>query len=264
MAYFAAVLEAGAELAGDFEPDVSGVDGTVCRERAAAGRALLEPGEFRVDGRGFDLLFERLVALTKEHRGLFGEELDLPSLPEGGNGWSRELLSGLVGAEPDLSEALERAGGDPQLTAFLGAQALMPFLVANAWALRGLVEAASWNSGRCPVCGGAPVMARLEAEVGGRFLQCSLCLTEWSYKRLGCPACGIEDQERLRFFTDEKDETYRVDVCDACKAYLKTVDERKVDGEVCLPVDHLATIHLDLVAEREGYHRLGGGVPAGA
>ena len=98
-------------------------------------------------------------------------------------------------------------------------------------------------------------MGRLEKETGKRLLQCHLCRTEWAFKRLECPFCGNSNQEKLRFFCDQEDPAYRVEVCDLCKTYLKTVDAREVDKEVSLFVEDLATLHLDLVAEREGFRR---------
>jgi FdhE protein len=263
LAYYSALLEAGSELTSDFKPDFQALPGDACRQRAAEGRPLLEPGDVRLDAEMFDRLFERLVAITREHHSVFGEDLDFPCLPEDRDGWREELVAGLMRHGAVLENVSERAGGDAQLFAFLAQQALMPFMEANAWELRGLVDPSSWSHGRCPVCGGEALMARFEAEAGKRFLQCGLCLTEWTYKRVACVSCGSEDQDKLRFFTDEKDEAYRVDVCDGCKTYIKTADERKINGDVCLPVDHLSTIHLDLVAEQEGFHRLGGGVPPG-
>ena len=97
-------------------------------------------------------------------------------------------------------------------------------------------------------------MGMLEKETGKRFLQCHLCRTEWTFKRLECPFCGSDEQAKQRFFQDEDDSVYRVDVCDECKRYLKTVDGRKSETANSLFVENLATIHLDLIAEQEGFH----------
>jgi FdhE protein len=70
-----------------------------------------------------------------------------------------------------------------------------------------------------------------------------------------CPFCGNSDQEKMRFFSEEGDRVHRVEVCDVCKAYLKVVDLRETERAVVLFVENLATIHLDLVAKREGFQR---------
>ena len=48
----------------------------------------------------------------------------------------------------------------------------------------------------CPFCGEKPVAAvlRPEGDGGKRFLLCSLCFTEWEFRRLLCPNCGEEDK----------------------------------------------------------------------
>ena len=48
-----------------------------------------------------------------------------------------------------------------------------------------------------------------------------------------------------------------VETCEGCKGYIKTVDERKLpeDETVLSVVEEAATLHLDLLAEREGYIR---------
>jgi FdhE protein len=263
LAYYRSLVESGRDLTSDFKFDLNALDGEACRQRAAEGKALLGPDELQVDWASFDRLLARLVETSGDRRDVIGEEVELPRVPTEPNGWHRDLLGGLMHHGAVSAEVSERAGGDPRLLAFLAFQALVPFAAAGAWELRGLVDASSWARGRCPICGSDPVMARLEPEGGKRFLQCGLCLTEWAFKRVGCPACGNEDQEKLRFFSEEADESYRVEVCDNCKGYIKTVDERKVGGTVCLPVEDLVTVHLDMVAEEEGFHREGGGFPAG-
>jgi FdhE protein len=98
-------------------------------------------------------------------------------------------------------------------------------------------------------------MAKLEREEGRRILQCSLCSTEWAFRRLQCPFCRNDDHDTLRFFFVDEESPYRVDVCDICKRYIKTVDERKLEEEkkVMLTLENIATLFLDILAVEEGY-----------
>jgi FdhE protein len=114
----------------------------------------------------------------------------------------------------------------------------------------------AWKKGTCPLCGTPAGMARFEAEVGRRFLWCPLCSTEWVFKRLQCPSCGNENQKTLRYFYVENEETpYRVDVCDRCKHYVKTVDERKriKEEKTVFEIENMLTLYLDDCAKEEGY-----------
>lgn len=109
----------------------------------------------------------------------------------------------------------------------------------------------------CPVCGSAPVVAALKEEGQGakRVLQCALCATEWDYLRVVCPACDEKRFDALPVYTSEAVGHVRVDACDSCRVYLKTVDQTK-DGLAIPAVDDIATIALDLWAREAGYTRL--------
>jgi FdhE protein len=109
----------------------------------------------------------------------------------------------------------------------------------------------------CPFCGEKPVAAvlRPEGDGGKRFLLCSLCFTEWEFRRLLCPHCGEEDKDKLPVYTAEEFPHVRVEACDTCKVYLKAVDLTK-NGLAVPEVDELASVALDLWASDHGYTKL--------
>ncbi|PYX19838.1 MAG: hypothetical protein DMG82_24180 [Acidobacteria bacterium] len=109
----------------------------------------------------------------------------------------------------------------------------------------------------CPLCGGKPQVGALRPEGDGatRSLICSLCATEWEYRRIVCPACGEEDVHKLAIYTAKEFNHVRVEACDSCRSYLKTVDLTK-DGHAVPVVDELATIPLDLWAAEHSYQKL--------
>lgn len=115
-------------------------------------------------------------------------------------------------------------------------------------------EFLGWKEGHCPVCGGRPGMDELVGEEGKRYLSCSTCFFRWPYKRLKCPYCGNEDPAALTYF-EAGEEPTRVGVCRKCARYIKTRDSRKGRAEVPLEVEDLATLHLDLLAGKEGFER---------
>ncbi len=110
---------------------------------------------------------------------------------------------------------------------------------------------------KCPLCERDPQMAviRREGDGGKRMLLCSLCHTEWEFRRILCPACGEENHEKLPRYTADGIATVRVEACDTCKVYLKSVD-LTVDGHAVPLVDEVATAPLDLWAGEHGYHKL--------
>lgn len=115
-------------------------------------------------------------------------------------------------------------------------------------------DVAGWQESFCPICGSRAGMAELSGEEGRRMLSCSACSFSWPFKRLACAYCGCEDPEKLSYFTAGEGAT-RVDTCKACSHYIKTRDSRKAVSDVPLEVEDLLTIHLDLLASREGFER---------
>ena len=109
------------------------------------------------------------------------------------------------------------------------------------------------SASKCPICGREPKISELKGEGGQRFLFCGQCGFEWRFKRIRCPFCGNEDQQTLAYFTIENEEKYRVDVCNVCNKYIKAVDFRKAEKEPNLDVEDIATLHLDILADEEGY-----------
>jgi len=165
------------------------------------------------------------------------------------------LLEGILKDKSLLGKLADEIGTNRNIFIFLIWQTFIPFLEIWAEKLKENIDDSSWLKGFCPICGGEPLMARLDKETGRRYLQCHLCRSEWLFKRIECPFCGNTEQETLRFFYAEDDELHRVEVCDLCKVYLKTVDTRKTDQTKVLFVEDVVTIHLDIIAKREGFLR---------
>jgi len=109
----------------------------------------------------------------------------------------------------------------------------------------------------CPVCGGPPLVGVLRREGDGarKSLICMLCAHEWNFRRIYCPSCGEEREPQMGFYSAPEIAHVRVDVCDSCHTYLKTVDLTKL-GLAVPVVDELATIPLDLWARDHGYEKL--------
>lgn len=137
--------------------------------------------------------------------------------------------------------------------AFLLQTVLSPFFEKAAQPYRKWLEIAPWRSGTCPICGSEPVMARLTRDEGQRILTCSLCHTEWAFDRVRCPFCEDEASSELNYFTLDDDSAHRVDCCNQCQRYLKTVDERAVNYPINLLVENIITAQLDTIATEQGY-----------
>jgi len=118
-------------------------------------------------------------------------------------------------------------------------------------------QLAGFSGAVCPVCGAKPQLAVLhpEGDGGKRFLVCSFCVTEWEFRRILCPTCGEEDYRKLPRYSADDLPAVRVEACDTCKYYLKSLD-MTVDGLAVPLVDEIATAPLDLWAGDHGYMKI--------
>jgi FdhE protein len=107
------------------------------------------------------------------------------------------------------------------------------------------------------MCGSNPIVGvlRPEGDGGKKSLVCMLCAHEWAFRRIYCPACDEEREPQMGFYAAPEIAHVRVDVCDTCHTYLKTIDLTKLGLAVPI-VDELAAIPLDLWARQHGYAKL--------
>jgi FdhE protein len=116
--------------------------------------------------------------------------------------------------------------------------------------------------GRCPACGGAAgIGRRRSAENQGavRTLLCALCGLEWATPRILCPCCAERDPKKLPSFTSERHPEVRIEACETCRRYVKTIDTT-LDERILPEVDDLRSLALDLWARIEGLERLEPGI----
>ncbi len=119
----------------------------------------------------------------------------------------------------------------------------------------------------CPFCRRRPQVALLsdEAAAGGgleggveggrRFLMCGDCLTIWPFARVTCAFCEESDPGKLPYYSTTQVPNVRVECCDSCMHYIKSIDLTKDRRPVPL-VDELSTITLDLWAQERGYTKV--------
>jgi formate dehydrogenase accessory protein FdhE len=123
--------------------------------------------------------------------------------------------------------------------------------------LRSGMQWGGYTHSLCPFCSRKPGLGvlRQQGDGGSRSLICSFCLAEWQFRRILCPGCGEEDHSKLPVYTAAELDHVRVECCDTCKSYLKTVDLTK-NGLAEPLVDEIAAVPLDLWAQQHGYSKL--------
>jgi FdhE protein len=109
----------------------------------------------------------------------------------------------------------------------------------------------------CPLCSGKPQLAvlRPEGDGGKRSLICCFCITEWEFRRVLCPICGEADYQKLPRYSADGIPAIRVEACESCGYYLKSVD-MTTEGLAEPVVDEIATLSLDLWAREHSYQKI--------
>jgi FdhE protein len=174
------------------------------------------------------------------------------------------LLTVLV---DDAQEPLLQLAGELDLTppavVFLTRELLAAVLRQAAANLSPLVDDATWQRGRCPICGAAPDVGMLKekaetsefliAKSGHLSLHCSLCGHLWQFSRQICPGCGETGHERRDLYLAEGRERERIHTCTACGQYLLVVNRVESDKPMDMDLAPVLLLHLDIVAQGKGY-----------
>lgn len=156
----------------------------------------------------------------------------------------------------DLLNHCWSTGEPPEVSdEFLALAFLQPY--AEFVRSRARLQLDGYTHSLCPFCNRKPGFGVLRPLGDGarRNLVCGFCLCEWEFRRIVCAGCGQEDQAKLPVYTAELFPHIRVECCDACRTYIKSVDLAK-NGLADPLVDELASVPLDLWAQEHGYKKL--------
>lgn len=162
----------------------------------------------------------------------------------------KQLFSSILNGEASFLNAGAKMGGiDKNVLGVLAYYSIQPALNLSAEQLSTYLDPDNpIEKGYCPICGSFPGLSTLEGE-GQRFQYCHFCWLKWPSKRLCCPFCENQDSRSLHYFYSESEIGYRVDVCDKCKKYIKTIDLRKIRHPLYPPLEQVTTLHLDMKAK---------------
>lgn len=226
---------------------------------------------------------EEIKQQIREGKPLLGNcEIDLTGLPalfmdifnvyvRFTNMKSKAAIVAIEELKPDLVGALEEFLFQKGVTQIQALQAdsipaeILVFLVKNTLAplvekysefINPSIDFNSWESGCCPICGHPPGLAELRKTSSGRqrYLFCSLCHISWPFQRLKCPYCDNTEDRETEFLSFPDEENFRVDVCNYCKSYIKTVLNNNADLSPVL-LDW-SSQNVDDSAIQKGYKRV--------
>jgi FdhE protein len=165
----------------------------------------------------------------------------------------------LQGSDAYFQDTAQRIGSDAKTLAFLAYNSILPSIELSAAQVASYLDTeAVWQKGYCPVCGSSPGLAVLNQE-GQRVVVCSFCRHPWQAPRLFCVFCENRKSDELQYVFAEEESDLRIDVCERCRHYIKTVQGREVARPLYPPLEQVASLHLDMIAAEKGF-RSGAGL----
>ncbi len=247
-------------------------------ERASEGTPLLEGAS--LDGLPLREAAEALLPLLETQVAVqpYAEKLRKFFLGEEGADTASSLKTlaeeALRGDGPALEKRAVGLGVPPEVLLFAFGFMLGAALEALVSASLGSHDApwdveGAWMHGYCPVCGSYPSIGYLDRPVfeeknaylagggGKKHMHCSLCGTDWKFRRGACPSCGKEGSGVMEILREPKDALgERLDWCTKCRTYSPVVDLRERGDTPHLDALALGMLHLDMVAAKKKLHPL--------
>jgi FdhE protein len=224
-------------------------------DRLADGAPLLEDGVLVVDTHGTDRFVRRLLEVAG-HNGAFSDSLRRAAHDDRLD--ARALLEAAITEdEQALDHWAAMLDVDSAAVGAVAGVATTPLLHAcrRAWSDR---VSPVWKPGYCPICGGWPALAEARGLERSRHLRCGRCGGGWRTGWLRCAYCDNADHATLgSLVTDAPTETRKVETCDACRGYLKSITTLRATPPETLALVDLHTVELDVVALEHGYTRPG-------
>uniref|UniRef100_A0A9E7ZXX3 Protein FdhE homolog n=1 Tax=Bosea sp. NBC_00436 TaxID=2969620 RepID=A0A9E7ZXX3_9HYPH len=217
------------------------------RLRAANAMPVLPREELASDP-AVSMAFDRLAALLGD-----------VAMPDP----ARAALARALAAEPDAKQAMFAAVLADEVPVEAVAEHIFAAAALQVVAARrsALVDPALPQpvaDGVCPCCGGPPVASAVVADLnveGVRYVQCSLCATQWNHVRVKCVTCGSTKGIAYQEIEGVAD-TIKAETCDECRTYVKILNRRKAP-ELEPVADDVASLGLDLLVTEAGWRRAG-------
>lgn len=226
-----------------------------CRGRPIGeGFSLIKKEDFPVDIDASISLFHTLCRIGKTANPHMAEQCEKINKLLDDNKMDLKKLLARGGTEQMSESVAADRGLNRQVLAFLIRNSIRPSIEAGLELLRSELDPETLQKIHCPVCGSLPSLNLLKGEGGKRYSLCSYCGYQWRIDRLSCAACGNKEQGSLKYFYGKREATCRMDLCDKCHHYTKTIDYRSLEASDP-SLEDLATLHLDVVAIQKEYKR---------
>lgn len=255
LAFYEAVFICQEEAKGDIELAPPQLPPATVAARRQKALPLVEVSRLGFDMPSAQGLLEALCGLAGTHAtNMQGAAAAVGEATARGDLDPKTLFKSLLqGSDAYFQDTAQRIGSDAKTLAFLAYNSILPSIELSAAQLAAYLDTeAVWQKGYCPVCGSSPGLAVLNQE-GQRVVVCSFCRHQWQAPRLFCLFCENKKTDDLQYVFAEEEKDLRIDVCERCRHYIKTVQGREVARPLFPPLELVASLHLDMIAAEKGF-----------
>ena len=219
-------------------------------------KPILGANNLIIDDKNFEHIFDNIFPVLKKYSYRKKEQLQrLEELNDKRRFSLKQLATELLGQDKNkFSEFSTKYDISPLLSEMVAELISAPYFELCAEYFNKKVSNFRWREPYCPVCGSLPSMARINEQTRTKILWCHLCDTSWTFYDKVCPYCLNGKIETQEFIFPSNRKPFRIEACNNCNNYLKTVDELVAHGDVNFSVVNIATYYLDLLAKKYGYN----------
>lgn len=242
--------------------DPISIDPSLVEKKLRHNMPLIDSKEFMIDPNAAVQLMTTLCDIAQnQHNALSQAAVALQAAMMDSRIDPERIFGALLNSDGEMLSSLsETIGISSEHLIMFTYLSMAPGVEVCAEQLSGYLKNRSHGKGYCPICGNLPDLFFLD-DKGKRHLKCSFCSHCWDVTRMGCLFCDSNDPELHPYFFSPEEKEYRVDVCDACRKYIKGVDTRHLDRPFFPKIELAATLHLDIKAKEAGYIGLSDGIP---
>lgn len=196
-------------------------------------------------------ILSELFSLLKQHQSQLSQELqklEQSLTKEDLEQWFKEAI---VVNEYYFTQYADEHGIAQWLPFFAAEQGVRPYLQRINEEIAPTLKKAKDHT-CCPSCGEPSRLAIINKE-GKKEITCPRCSWAWQDKKVKCAHCGNTEPGSIEVLKVEKDDKAQIYVCHNCKGYTKVIDTRALIKNESPSLLDINTIHLDYIAQENGY-----------
>lgn len=225
-------------------------------DRLNQNKPIINERDLIISDNELDEIFEKIYPIIKKYSHRSKEQLlQIDELNDKRKLSMKELVIALVDNNKEkFSNILDGYDVSQTILERIAELISSPYLELCAEYFNKKLSQFVWNQPNCPICGNLPNMALVNEQTNEKHLWCRFCDTTWEFKEKTCPYCLNDDQTKFKLIFPSTQSPYRLDVCECCNNYVKTIDGLITDEQINFSVKNIETYYLDLLAKKFGYN----------